>query len=781
MSETRSKPSSFFAELKRRRVFRVAIGYAAAAFVVLQVADLVFPALGISESFYRLLVIVCLAGFPVALVLAWLFDLTPEGVRLTRAVGEGSPLVARVRPWAVYGVVLLAVAGLMAVGWHWIRPNIAAGEVATGADVIAVLPFDVRGEGLEVMGEGMVDLLSRNLDEVGAIRTVDPRTILSRWKQRAHAGIELDDALQLGREVEAGSILWGSVTAVGGEVRITGDLYTLAGAELASIVVDGSSDDVLSLVDSFSVVLLRDVWRSKQPVPRLNVSAITTGNPVAIRAYLQGERFYRSSQWDSAVAAFERAVSSDSAFALAHYKTARALLWTSGTNAERAREAADLAYRYSDRLPRREKTLVLAQQLRFSGGEAEARDSLQEYLSRYPDDPEAWFVVVDADFHRRDEFDPFGTALTSPEDRVRPFDRVLQLDPTYTPALIHPLEISLEVGDSALIDRYLAAVQVAAPMDTAAQRALQAVAEALRNPDDLQDLVEGLSRVLVIDPSQRNLSWQVRRAAETPLTRVALFVSPENQRELLAWLRARVEEDPRDGYRVALTGRLLIASGRLDVAWQLRSMPGFRERGLLMASDLGYVDLDYYDRAGVELSPDERLRVELLAAIDQAKAEGLRDVIERARAREVEVDAPIWGVRARAGEGFLRALEGEPISGLAQVDSALVHFDRQSEPFRFRWLDWLARYPETRSQALPILELSWPGDPMYDIPLLCVRGQASEAEGDTGGAVLSYRRFLEILSGADTGLLVQARVDSARAAMRRLAASESVEEDSDRR
>lgn len=781
MTEPGSKPSSFFAELKRRRVIRVAVGYAAAVFVVLQVADLVFPALGISESSYRSLVIVSLAGFPAALVLAWLFDLTPEGVRLTRAAGEGSPVVARVRPWAVYGGGLLAVVGVIAIGWYWIRPNIAAGEVATGADVIAVLPFDVRGEGLEVMGEGMVDLLSRNLDEVGAIRTVDPRTILSRWKQRAHAGIELHDALQLGREVEAGSILWGSVTAVGGDVRITGDLYTLAGAELASVVVDGSSEDVLSLVDSFSVVLLRDVWRSKQPVPRLNVSAITTGNPVAIRAYLQGERFYRASQWDSAVAAFERAVSSDSAFALAHYKTARALLWTSGANAERARQAADLAYRYSDRLPRREKILVLAQQLRLSRREAEASDSLQEYLSRYPDDPEAWFVVVDADFHRRAESDLLGAALTSPEDRVRPFDRVLQLDPTYTPALIHPLEISLEAGDSALIDRYLAAVRVAAPMDTAAQRALQAVAEALRSPDDLQNLLEALSWMFVIDPSVRNLAWQVRRAAEAPLTRVSLTMTGEKQEELLAWLRMRVEEDPREAFRVILTGRLLIASGRLDAAWQLVGSTGYRQRAVLTASDLAYVDLDYYDRVRLELSPAERLRVDFLAAIDRADAEDLRDVIERARAREVEVDAPIWGVRAQAGDGFLRALDGEPVLGLARVDSALTHFDQQMEPFRFRWLEWLARYPETRTQAWPILDLPWPGDPVYGVPLLFIRAGALEAEGDANGALRSYRLFVEILSNADEGLLVQMRVDSARAAIRRLAASESEEEGSDRR
>ncbi len=789
MTEPVGKPSSFFAELKRRRVIRVAIGYAAAVFVVLQVADLVFPALGISEASYRLLVVVSLAGFPVVLVLAWLFDLTPEGVRLTRAEGEGSPVVARIRPWAAYGGGLLVIIGVVAVGWYWIRPNIAAGEVAAGADVIAVLPFDVRGEGLEVMAEGMVDLLSRNLDEVGAIRTIDPRTVLSRWRQRAAGGIELDDALQLGREVEAGSVLWGSVTAVGGDARITGDLYTLTGAELASVSVDGSAGDVLSLVDSFSVVLLRDVWRSKLPVPRLDVSAITTGNPAAIRAYLQGERFYRASQWDSAVAAFERAVSADSAFALAHYKTARALLWTSGTNAEQARRAANLAYQYGDRLPTRERTLVLAQQLRLTGRQEEASDTLAAYLNRYPDDPEAWFVVVDADFHRREEADPLGAALMAPDDRLRPFDRVLQLDPSYTPALIHPLEISLESGDPALIYRYLSAVRVAAPADTMAQRSYQAVADALQTPEDIEALKTALTLVLGVDPSTRDLAWQVRNAAEVPLMRAAFHLSASDQTEFLDWLRARVHENPRDGYRIEFLGRFLIASGQLDAAWQALNSPetgavispAHRQRAALMASDVGYVGSDYYDREGLDLSAGERLRVEFLAAIDGANREDLRDVIERARAREAEVDAPIWGERAKAGEGFLRALDGEPALGLARVDSFLARHSWQTEPFRYRWVEWLARYPETRAQALPIIELSWPGDPVYGVPLLFVRAAALEAEGDAAGALRSYRLFVDILSNADEGLLVQMRMDSARAAIRRLASSESEEQDSDRR
>jgi hypothetical protein len=273
----------------------------------------------------------------------------------------------------------------------------------------------------------------------------------------------------------------------------------------------------------------------------------------------------------------------------------------------------------------------------------------------------------------------------------------------------------------------------------------------------------------------------VRRAAENPLVHLSVTLPEASQRELITWLRPRVDADPRDAYRVTLLGRLLLASGRIAAGWQyLDSLEAnttvawsYRQRASLMPSDLGYVDEAYYERTGRELSDGAQLRVEMLAAIDRGEPDGLRDVIDRARARERETDAPIWGTRAAAGEGFLQALQGEPVTGLAQVDSVLVEYSWATEPFRWRWLEWLMRYPETRAQVRPLLEMFWPGEPAFAVPRFYVRGQLHELEGETDAALESYRRFLEIVAGADPGLLLQVRVDSARAAMRRLGKAES--------
>src|SRR5690606_19326705 len=147
-------------EVRRRRVARIAVAYAAGAFALLQAAELAVDAALLPDGAFRLLFISALVGFPLAVVLGWMLDVTPEGIRVTGPEGAPQrPVLARLRPWAVYGggALLLAVALGAAVVLNMTRT--AAAEVAPGADVIAVLPFNATGPGVEMLGEGMVDLL----------------------------------------------------------------------------------------------------------------------------------------------------------------------------------------------------------------------------------------------------------------------------------------------------------------------------------------------------------------------------------------------------------------------------------------------------------------------------------------------------------------------------------------------------------------------------------------------------------------------------------------------
>ena len=83
-------------------------------------------------------------------------------------------------------------------------------------------------------------------------------------------------------------------------------------------------------VDRLSLALLRDVWRSKEPLPNLRLASLTTDSIDALRSYLEGERYYRRTEWDSALSAYTRAVETDSTFALAHLRRAQVIGWTGG-------------------------------------------------------------------------------------------------------------------------------------------------------------------------------------------------------------------------------------------------------------------------------------------------------------------------------------------------------------------------------------------------------------------------------------------------------------------
>ncbi len=383
----------------------------------------------------------------------------------------------RRRTMIVIAAAAIAAAAAGAVAWVATRPSAIA--VTEEAETIAVLPFNASGPGVEELGEGMVDLLATNLQGVGGIKAVDPRRVLKRWGRRnADDPGGLDQALELGRDLAAGSVVMGSAVSAGGQVRLAADLHAVAGgARLGRAQVDGPVDSILPLVDRLSVALLRDVWRSREPLPSLNIASLTTDSIAALRAYLQGERYYRRFAMDSALAAYTRAVEVDSTFALAHLRRALVYGWTGGYGSPASHEAAEAAFRFSGRLPPRSRRLLEGYRA-FDEGSPRAIDSMRAYVARYPEDPEGWYTYGEALFHLR-ELVPY------PADTIlAAFDKVIASDSTLTPALIHPLELTLGNRDSARFGRYLRLFgRTAPPRRVAAHRAASGLAWGPRPSD----------------------------------------------------------------------------------------------------------------------------------------------------------------------------------------------------------------------------------------------------------------------------------------------------------
>jgi adenylate cyclase len=221
---------SLFEELKRRKVFRVAVVYAATAFVVLQAADIMLPRLAVPEWAMTLIVVLVVLGFPVALVMAWALEVTPDGVKVTRArdevaVDEPPPSLLGKRTLAAAGLLLAVGIGLSA-GWL-LKPGAppapeATVQVAAEVDLrqtIAVLPFDNLSPDPE-QGYFADGLTEEILNALAALPNllVTARTSSFYYKDRNVPVDEIAD--RLGVE----HILEGSVRRSGEQMRVTAQL-----------------------------------------------------------------------------------------------------------------------------------------------------------------------------------------------------------------------------------------------------------------------------------------------------------------------------------------------------------------------------------------------------------------------------------------------------------------------------------------------------------------------------------------------------------------------------
>jgi serine/threonine-protein kinase len=309
----------------------------------------------------------------------------------------------------------------------WLNHQAPAARTAeTAAEVVAVLPFTVRGsDELAYLQEGMVDLLSVNLAGEGGLRTVNPRTLLSLTARRGGAAA-LQDPKRIrafARELGAGSFIAGSVLAMGDRVQITATLSPLnpaLGDTLQASVV-GPIGDLAELVDNLTRQLLLGPLRG-QGARFASLAASTTSSIDALKAFLEGERHWRARESDSAVASFRRAVSYDSSFALAYYRLAVAASWSP---AGESGDALDHAMRHLDRLPPRNRNLVLAFEARRRREPARAESLYHAVLQASPDDGEAWFQLGSLFLHHQVLW---GLPLRQVRDAL---DRALALDPSH--------------------------------------------------------------------------------------------------------------------------------------------------------------------------------------------------------------------------------------------------------------------------------------------------------------------------------------------------------------
>jgi tetratricopeptide (TPR) repeat protein len=461
---------SLWHRLRRARLAQVLLVYTGAAWIVLQITQLLTDALQLPAWVLPVTVILLLIGAVVVGATAWVqslpsttereaagavpsdWEIAPREALSSLLRGRMPHLTwARALAGGVAALALLFAGAGVYIGV--VRPAPAPSEATTRqpADAIAVLPFEVRGSGAELWREGMMDLLANGLDGIGGLRTIDPRTVMARWRTDvgADSAADLATALRVAAGTGARYALSGSVVALGESVRLVANVYDVdTGDEIAQARAEGPSSDLFRLSDELVVQTTRHLLSSKnqRTAGRSTADQLTTTSVRALRAFLEAEAHYRHGRFQDAVARYEEAVAEDSTFAIAIVRLAEVYAWLDFGASERFFEYADRARAFTDSLPVRYR--MVQQGLNSLNDLTPAGvQTLRDATWMYPDDPDAWFLLAETYMHIGEP-----TQATR-EDVWRALSRAVELDPDFAPALIHYAEQAVLMGDSALARR----------------------------------------------------------------------------------------------------------------------------------------------------------------------------------------------------------------------------------------------------------------------------------------------------------------------------------------
>ena len=372
-----------------------------------------------------------------------LFAVTTVPADISRGRPTAGPVRTLVRRPLFLGIAAGALV-LLGILYATRRDTIAdlTAEEAIAADAapgIAVLPFTVNDPDLATWREGMVDLMTVNLDGVPGLRPITSRTVLARWREEAADVVDLNTSLEIARRTGARYALIGSAVAVGGEVRFSADVYEARSGELlGSAQAQGSPDSVLALVDRLALGVVRELPEGKDGVlPRVHLEDVTTASLPALKSYLEGEALFRRGDLDGASAAYERAVAADSTFALALARLTLVCGWENPDPTCGGREYRARAMALLDRLPPRVATFMTA--------DIDQLGPLRELLRKSPDDAEAWYELGDIYEHAPG----WALIIDREEEAERAFNRAVELDPGFAMFYVHPIEYALNKADSA--------------------------------------------------------------------------------------------------------------------------------------------------------------------------------------------------------------------------------------------------------------------------------------------------------------------------------------------
>src|SRR5438552_18226335 len=340
--------NGFLEEVKRRKVYRVAAAYVIAAGGIIQLASAAFPAWELPNWALRLVIVLLLLGFPIALILAWAFDVTAQGIKTTPTAAPRRQVRRNVVMLATAGVIMSAAVGF------FVLPRASAHKVDKS---VAVLPFQNLSDDQEdaYFADGIQDDVLTSLSKIGDLRVIS-RTSVMRYRDKA------TNVRDIGKALGVSNILEGSVRRSGNKVRVNVQLIDANNDEhIWANDYDRDVTDVFAIQSDLAQKIAEALQAKLSPGERSQMTRKPTENGEAYLAFVQARdlscAFEDLEKLKQGEQLFERAVDLDPNFALAIARYSQLESWIVHTfdptpaRREKARALAERALQLQPELP----------------------------------------------------------------------------------------------------------------------------------------------------------------------------------------------------------------------------------------------------------------------------------------------------------------------------------------------------------------------------------------------------------------------------------------------
>jgi serine/threonine-protein kinase len=336
-------PRNFFGELKRRHVYRVAIAYGVVAWLLIQVATQVFPFFEIPNWVVRLVVLVIVVGFPIALIIAWAFEMTPQGMKRAEEIApnEYIPHWSARKFAALIVTIAILATGLMT--FPLLRSKSTSPVQITAAATrsqksIAVLPLlnESGDPGDEYFSDGLSEELIAALAQIKELKVIG-RSSSFRFKDKK------DDSKTIGKKLGVTTLLEGTVRKQGDQVRIVAELVNAAdGSELWSRTFERELKDIFGVQAEIAKAVATSLELTVLGGEEGSAKSASTKNVEAHNAYLQGHFYFERrnlEDYRKSVGFFDQATRLDPDYALAYAERSEAWTWIGDLSNEKQKEA----------------------------------------------------------------------------------------------------------------------------------------------------------------------------------------------------------------------------------------------------------------------------------------------------------------------------------------------------------------------------------------------------------------------------------------------------------